>query len=150
MRKRTNWAEVKKDYLESGDSLAAVALRFGLSKRAVEKIAADEGWAALRSAHRSSMATVAREAVEEIQRKQREDLVKDIEVGITKLSYAIRETEPRSMEGCAAAMAKLIELHNKMVPVTAEELAEMAVNAGIKPNEFLKALNSAWELRQQA
>ena len=48
----TDWLKLQTEYLQSGESLRALAQRHGVSARALGRVAADEGWAALRRARR--------------------------------------------------------------------------------------------------
>ena len=48
----TDWLKLQTEYLQSGESLRALARRHGVSARALGRVAADEGWAALRRARR--------------------------------------------------------------------------------------------------
>nr|WP_290224078.1 hypothetical protein [Trichocoleus desertorum] len=153
MPKKIDWEPIKQAYLSSDESLASVALRFGVSKRAIEDKSAEGGWEALKTAGH-----VACEEDEEespiprrrrsFDRKAKIDEVDEIDHAITQLSGWIGGgAEPKSLEGCASALAKLIELRRKLVPATAAELAEQVLALGISPTEFVTELKEKWQRR---
>jgi hypothetical protein len=139
---RIDWKEVKEAYIKGSESLAAIALRFGISKRAVEKRAADEGWKALRESvgkplrrHKASPHST---AVDEIE---------IIDSAIASLSAILSSgiEDTRGIGGIATGLCRLIELRNKLVPKTAADLADMAIALGLSPAEFIRALNDQWQ-----
>jgi hypothetical protein len=155
MPKKIDWEPIKQHYLSSDESLAAVAMRFGVSKRAIEDKSAEGGWEALKTA--GTVAEVETETEERSpepvrrptkRRSGRIDEVDEIDHAITQLSGWIGGgAEPKSLEGCASALAKLIELRRKLVPLTAAELAEQVINQGISPVEFVRELKEQWQQR---
>ena len=153
MPKKIDWEPIKQAYLSSDESLASVALRFGVSKRAIEDKSAEGGWEALKTAGH-----VGGEEEEEespipyrrrsFARKAKIDEVDEVDHAITQLSGWIGGgAEPKSLEGCASALAKLIELRRKLVPLTAAELAEQVLALGISPAEFVTELKEKWQRR---
>lgn len=152
MPKKIDWEPIKQYYLSNDESLAAVAIRFGVSKRAIEDKSAEGGWEALKTA-----GEVGGEVEEEspipyrrrsFDRKAKIDEVDEVDHAITQLSGWIGGgAEPKSLEGCASALAKLIELRRKLVPLTAAELAEQVLALGISPAEFVSELKEKWQRR---
>jgi hypothetical protein len=151
MPKKIDWEPIKQHYLSSDESLASVALRFGVSKRAIEDKSAEGGWEALKTA--GTVAETEERSPEPVRRptKRRNgriDEVDEIDHAITQLSGWIGGgAEPKSLEGCASALAKLIELRRKLVPLTAAELAEQVLALGISPAEFVTELKEKWQQR---
>jgi CRP-like cAMP-binding protein len=151
------WDEAKNDYVNGTESLAAIAMRFGISKRAVEKRASDEGWAALRQAQSGQPSKTIRthtpaplppllsETLRERQSRQpqEKDEVEIINDAIASLSGILsgKVEDTRGIGGIATGLCRLIELRNKLVPKTAADLADMAIALGISPAEFIRALN---------
>ncbi len=147
------WIKAKDAYVNGTESLAAIAMRFGISKRAVEKRASDEGWAALRQSQngvqpkttvRSSTPT----PYSPFSNRHRDELqelneVEIIDSAITSLSKILAGggEDTRGIGGIATGLCRLIELRNKLVPKTAADLADMAIALGISPAEFIRALN---------
>jgi hypothetical protein len=152
MPKKIDWEPIKQHYLSSDESLASVALRFGVSKRAIEDKSAEGGWEALKTAgHVGAEVEERPEPVARPSRSRRTgriDEVDEIDHAITQLSGWISGgAEPKSLEGCASALAKLIELRRKLVPATAAELAEQVLALGISPAEFVHELKEKWQQR---
>ncbi|PHJ65149.1 hypothetical protein VF05_21670 [Nostoc linckia z3] len=126
-------------------------MRFGISKRAVEKRASDEGWAALRQAQNGQQPKNAVRASTPIpysppsnRRDLREiDEVEIIDCAIASLSCILAGggEDTRGIGGIATGLCRLIELRNKLVPKTAADLADMAMALGISPQDFIRALN---------
>ncbi|NDJ20985.1 hypothetical protein GS682_04860 [Nostoc sp. B(2019)] len=155
------WKEAKDDYVSGTESLAAIALKFGISKRAVEKRASDEGWAALRqgaepkpvraslpplpTSGKSDRRTPAIGTFQENRSRPQlqTDEVEIIDVAIASLSAILSGgmEDTRGIGGIATGLCRLIELRNKLVPKTAADLADMAIALGISPTEFIRALN---------
>ncbi|MCC5644761.1 hypothetical protein LC607_17815 [Nostoc sp. CHAB 5824] len=161
------WDKAKNDYIAGTESLAAIAMRFGISKRAVEKRASDEGWAALRQAQSGQppktirTPTPAPPAPSSLSRRrqphrqslmgetpktalaQEMDEVEIINDAIASLSGILSGgmEDTRGIGGIATGLCRLIELRNKLVPKTAADLADMAIALGISPAEFIRALN---------
>ncbi len=142
------WDKAKKDYTTGTESLAAIAMRFGISKRAVEKRASDEGWAALRQAQQGEQPKTVRTSAPtppppSRHRQQGLDEVEVIEEAIASLSAILSGgmEDTRGIGGIATGLCRLIELRNKLVPKTAADLADMAMALGISPTEFIRALN---------
>jgi hypothetical protein len=152
--KKIEWDEIKKAYLEEAETYASLALRFGVGKSTIEARASAEGWAALKKGKDSG---VSRSAFQGTPQKpqirarsltvQSIDEIEIIQDAITKLSGDLHVAEPKSAEGVAGAIAKLVELHNRLVPKTASDLADMAIELGIAPADFIRALNSKWQER---
>ena len=153
MPKKIDWEPIKQHYLANDESLAAVALRFGVSKRAIEDQSSTFGWEALKTAGTVAEVETEERSPEPVRRptKRRSgriDEVDEIDHAITQLSGWIGGgAEPKSLEGCASALAKLIELRRKLVPATAAELAEQVLALGISPTEFVHELKERWQHR---
>lgn len=144
------WGKAKDAYINSTESLAALAMRFGISKRAVEKRASDEGWAALRQGQNVPVKPkpVTHPFVPPPVRRQtqRFDEVEIIESGIASLSGILSGgmEDTRGIGSIATGMCRLIELRNKLVPKTAADLADMAIALDISPEDFIRQLEESW------
>lgn len=156
-RKKVDWEAIKQLYLTSSESMADLAERFGLSKRAIEKKASEEGWAALRKAGKISAVKVSpkksespkthRQPIQPNRSRQHSSVIDELEVletAIATLSGAIEGAEVKSLEGAASSLAKLLELRRKFAPPTAAALAEQVLALGISPTEFVQELKDQW------
>lgn len=147
------WNKAKDAYVAGTESLAAIALKFGISKRAVEKRASDEGWAALRQAQQGVQpkttvrATPAPLPPRPRHQPQGLDEVEIIDTAIASLSAILSGgmEDTRGIGGIATGLCRLIELRNKLVPKTAADLADMAISLDISPADFIRALNDQWQ-----
>ncbi|MBW4675932.1 MAG: DUF1804 family protein [Desmonostoc geniculatum HA4340-LM1] len=145
------WNKARDAYVAGTESLAAIAMRFGISKRAVEKRASDEGWAALRQAQQGVQPKITARAPAPLpptprprHQSQGLDEVEIIDTAIASLSAILSGSmeDTRGIGGIATGLCRLIELRNKLIPKTAADLADMAIALGISPTEFIHALNA--------
>ncbi|RCJ20162.1 hypothetical protein A6S26_05420 [Nostoc sp. ATCC 43529] len=150
------WSDAKDAYVTGTDSLAAIAMRFGISKRAVEKRSSEESWLASRQAHQAQNSVQAKPAARSAplpppnaQRRQAQgiDEIEIIDCAIASLSCILAGggEDTRGIGGIATGLCRLIELRNKLVPKTAADLADMAISLDISPQEFIRALNDQWQ-----
>ncbi len=144
MPKKIDWEPIKRAYLASGESYAAIATRFDVSERAVEKRASEEGWARSRTEIHAEVRPApkprpipARGTVDEI--SVLENAIADLSAGI-----ADGETPIKSKEAAATALVRLLEYREKLMPPTAADLAERAIALGISPEQFIEELRQAW------
>lgn len=154
MPKKIDWEAIKKAYFEEAETYASLALRFGVGKSTIEARASAEGWAALKKSKDSGVSRVPFQGTPQkpqirtrTQSIQGIDEIEIIQDAITKLSGDLHGAEPKSVEGVANAIAKLVELHNRLLPKNASDLADMAIELGIAPTDFIRALNSKWQER---
>lgn len=154
------WEEARSAYASSTDSYAAIALRFGISKRAVEKKGAEEGWEALRSAAKIAASPQSksnppfkgepRKAIAHQHSAARGgtkiDELQILEDAIERLSLEIQITPIKSAEAGATAIARLLEVRRGFLPpTTAEEIADLCHQLDISPKDFIRALNEKWQ-----
>ena len=155
MPKKIDWEPIKEAYINSDESLASLALRFGVSKRALEGEAAAQSWKALKDAKKlAGLPVKAKEQKNAIARSGTSrrttsalDEIEILETAIADMSAALVLAETKSKEGCASALAKLLELRRKLVPTTAEEIADQCMTLGISPEDFIDALRQQWQER---
>lgn len=138
---------IKKAYLgrKSRPTLKELATEFSVGLSTLKIISAEEKWAELRKTAQVAQELGAVQGAKSAtrQRSKLDDLVL-LNEGIADLSAEIAAIEAKSKEGCATAMANLIKVKRELFPPTAEDLAEMAVNLGITPSDFLTALQRRW------
>ncbi len=149
---------VKQAYLESGESIAAIAAQFGISERTIYRwMEADpEGdWVALRKARgivKPKLQVISNATPHTLlpppARPRRSGDINELEIvdlAISDLSTKIAgDIDARSLGGCAGALCRLIELRRKLVPPTAAALAEQVIALGISPSEFVAELKKRW------
>ncbi len=145
MPKKIDWETIKRAYLASGESYAAIADRFGVSLRSVEQHAADDGW------HTSRTGLGEKPKVNKTRPTPRDrgpiDQIEVIESAIADLSADLVDSPIRSKESAATALVRLLEYREKLLPTTPAELAERAIALGISPDAFLEELRKAWSLQ---
>lgn len=159
------WKKAKDAYLGSSDSLAAIAMRYGISKRAVEQRASEEGWAALRQPKKVAAKPAAAAApsddappVRVTYPRQRGELdeIEIVESAISSLSVMLMgvndrgedvPVDTRGIGGIAGALVRLLEYRRKIKPPTAADLAEQAIALGLSPQEFTRELRERWPAR---
>jgi hypothetical protein len=167
MPKKIDWKAIEKAYRSSDDSPAALALRFGVSKRSIEIKAEQEGWKASREA--KTIVTASRSVNDSDPTPHRNpparrsrgsgdiDELEIVEEAIVYLSMLLggmsggsedRPIDTRGIGGVAGAMVKLLEYRRKnLKPATAADVANLAIALNIPPHEFVAELKRAWQLR---
>lgn len=149
MPKKIDWEEIKKAYLEGAESYASLAMRFGVGKSTIEARASTEGWAALKKQGKAPVPPQKSQIRTRAIQGDTLDEVEIIEGAISSLSAilvgGIEDT--RGIGSIAGGLCKLIELRNKLVPKTAADLADMAIELNISPKDFIRALSDKWQER---
>jgi Putative ATPase subunit of terminase (gpP-like) len=135
-------AEIKRqaaqDFL-SGEPTLHIGRKYGVNEKTVRRWAQREGW--IRQ----------RKIVELPPTKPRDELpqideLRIVDCALADLSELIGnpEVDPRVMASVATALCKLIELRMKIKPRTATQLVEMAIEMGVKPQDFIAELRGTW------
>jgi hypothetical protein len=147
--KKIDWDEIKKAYLEGAESYASLAMRFGVGKSTIEARASAEGWAALKKQGKAPVPPQKPQIRPRVTQGNTLDEVEIIEGAIISLSgYLLGGAEDtRGIGSIAGGLCKLIELRNKLVPKNATDLADMAIELGITPKDFIRALSDKWQER---
>lgn len=146
MPKRIEWEPIKRAYLVSGKSLEAIAAEFGVSLRSVETRSAEEQWAKCRD-------RLAPKKSEDKPRRPRRqstgvDELEVVDAAIADLSADLTDSPIRSKESAATALVRLLEYREKLVPMTAADLAARAIELGISPEKFVEELREQWAAQQ--
>ncbi|MUH00817.1 hypothetical protein F7734_54535 [Scytonema sp. UIC 10036] len=160
------WIEIRSAYIEGQATLAELALRYGVGKSTLMNRASAEKWTTLKKAgvteSESSKTDDTDDSydVEILQPKikpklrvitpgsyfqQTEEILDD---AILSLHETLPQARVKSLEAAAIALARLLELRQKMTPPTAVDLAERAIELGIDPHMFMRELKEKWALRQ--
>ncbi len=148
MPKKIDWEPIKRAYLASGESYATIASRFNVSERAVEKRASDEGWARSREEiHAEIKPKPANKPRPTVKGSGAIDEISVVENAIADLSTGIADADTpiKSKEAAAAALVRLLEYREKLLPTTAADLAGRAIELGITPEQFIEELRQAWQ-----
>lgn len=165
--------KVAKDKFLTGASIASIADGLGVSRRTIERWADEGAWREQRTADKvvsfSKPLQAEPESTHDRPRRSRPyrerkqiDEVEIIEEAIDSLSFLltgmsagpdeddngrIRPIDTRGIGSVAGALVKLLEYRRKINPPTVAALAEMAIELGMTPAEFMEALRDAWRLR---
>lgn len=168
------WEDAEKAYVNGIErSLAAIATRFNLGKRTVEKYASEHDWDAKRRANKVVTISPAQPKrslsfSEDAPRKPQLSRVRgsseidDMEIvdgALASLSAALTSgtlqmsdgevrysVSGRDLAACASALIKVLEYRRKINPTSVAALAEMAIELGINPTEFMAELSRQWKL----
>lgn len=154
------WEDAEKAYINGVErSLAAIATRFSLGKRTVEKYAAEHDWDAKRKAGKVVAISkpkpitdsAPRDEVAYVRTRRQAEEINELEVvrlaiGDVSAMMGGSEIDARGMGSCASALCKLVELHLKLKPRTAADLADLLIASRIPVREFVQILKE----RQQA
>ena len=132
--------------------LNAIADEFQVGRSTVKKLSTEREWSKKRDKKDAENADAnAMGAIATATHLPKVDEMQALDNAIAILNTSIFRSQPKTLEGCASALGKLIQTKREMYPPDADGLAEMAVKLGISPNDFLEALRSKWagELQQQ-
>ena len=132
-------------------SLNTLSSEFGVGFSTVKRLSSEGKWKDRRDAKdASAVEGIAKGAIAATRTRPRVDDFDVLNDAIADLSGSVAAIEAKSKEGCASALAKLLQAKRELYPPDADGLAEMAVKLGITPNDFLEALRSKWsgELQQ--
>lgn len=169
MPKHIDWKTIEAAYLNSGHSLEEIAAQFGVSERAIKGKAAEGSWSARRKAQKvvpigeakklqpQPESTHDRPRTRQQRERQQIDEVAILESAIVSLDLVLagmsgggmddRPIDTRGIGSVAGALVKLLEYRRKIEPPTVAALAEMAIELGVSPTEFMKALSENWQQR---
>ncbi|MBW4677150.1 MAG: helix-turn-helix domain-containing protein [Desmonostoc geniculatum HA4340-LM1] len=153
--------EIAKAKFIVGESIQAIADDIGVSRRTIERWAAenDEEWRKLKDKNATTnvipLQPKPREKLggtklRETRRYETNSGLDDLEV-IEGAIADIHTSLPGSELGkgsMATALVKLIELKRKLKPETIADLVERAVELDIGPEEFLVELRNAWQRKR--
>lgn len=148
------WEDIKNDYLKNNKTYEQLASEYPASLRSIQKRGSDEGWAELKKAQKVisiSAGQTAKTQKPKTPSRSRTTAGSIDEIGIVQEAIEIAKaglyTEFKSGEGCASVLVKLIELHRKINPPSAGELADMIISLNISPAEFVQELRERWGQR---
>ncbi|NEZ61999.1 hypothetical protein D0962_04285 [Leptolyngbyaceae cyanobacterium CCMR0082] len=145
----TVWSAVKSAYLNRNEKprLKDLSREFGVSTGAISTRRKGENWDKLRD---DAQANIRAERIQSARKAfvnagQNLDDLTILEATIADMYFEMSATVANSKEGCANAVTSLIKAKRELFPPTALELARMAVQLGIKHEDFLEALKELWE-----
>ena len=145
------WTLIESAYMKADSDLNYEKLgkKYSVSISAISKKAAKEKWAEKRLALKRVRAEARQEGAKAVGRKlPRKSHMSALDDAIAELSLEAVATEAKSKEGCVTAMVRAIEAYRTLFPPSADELAAIAVQLGISPQDFLTALKKRWEAQQ--
>ncbi|MEH1788411.1 MAG: helix-turn-helix domain-containing protein [Nostoc sp.] len=150
--------EIAKAKFIVGESIQAIADDLGVSRRTIERWAAenDDEWRKLKDKNGQTN-VIQLQPKPKVQspkpaefRRHNTSELEDIEV-IESAIADIHASLPGAELGkgsMATALVKLIELKRKLKPETVADLVERVIELGIGPEEFLTELNNAWQRKR--
>ena len=141
----------------NGETIQAIADRFNISRRTVERWADGGNW----REEKEQQSNVVPLAKPKQQPKltthppvraplRRSDSIDDLEViegAIAELSASLPDSPVMSKGSIANALRGLIEYKRKLQPPTAADLAQQVIDLGISPAEFVAELKERWQHR---
>lgn len=149
--------EAERLYVSKNWTMEAIAQKFSVNRRTIERWAKDKDWSAKKRANNVVSIHQERPVSDEppIARVRRKaDDIDELEIVTlalidlsADLSMGGGEVDIRGKAAVAGALCKLIELRLKLKPRTAAEVADMAIALGLKPHEFANELRQRWQSR---
>ena len=142
----------------NGETIQAIADRFNISRRTVERWADAGNWREEKE-QQSNVVPLAKPKQPKLVThppiraplRRSDSGIDDLEViegAIAELSASLPVAEDKSKGGIATALGRLVELRQKMQPKTAAELAQQVIDLGISPAEFVAELKEKWQQRR--
>lgn len=128
---------------------SALAQEFAVSRSSVFNKASEEGWPKERELFQATIETSRTQGAKAaVRNRPKVSPIQVLNDAIADISAEIAVTEAKSKEGCASTLARLLETQRALFPPNADELAAIAVQLNIKPQDFLEALKKRWEAQQ--
>lgn len=155
-------AEAKRLHATEGLTQGEIADRLGVCRRTVERWAVADDWATRRPGGKSAKEVVETSATApgkpapidiraRVAKMKSEYTPEDIDelflldrALVTVAEVMGGDVAIRDIGTCASALCKLIELRLKLKPRSASQLAEMAIELGVTPAEFVAELKRHW------
>lgn len=158
MPKIINWDKIKQDYLSSDATMAELALKHGVSKRAIEQRAADDGWKAMKKGLEGQDYQKLKEEAKFKRRlkvkRAAEDGIDEVEIVTTtiiSLHQLVADmtsgdgpVDTRGIGGVAGALVKMLEYRRRINPPGLEDLVEQVIAMGYSPEDFVHELAAMW------
>jgi hypothetical protein len=170
---KTIQGKAKEAFL-AGETIAAIATRFEMSRRQIERWAKAGNWREEKEAlgktnvvpmqkpnakPQTTTAPPTRSKRKTSEKASEIDELEIVEFAIADLSAAMyaasksgddngKGIDVRALGGLAGGLVRLLEYRRKICPPTAAELAELAIALGCSPETFMQALHETW--RKQA
>jgi transposase-like protein len=154
----------------AGETIAAIARRFEMSRRQIERWAEAGNWREEKKAlgktnvvpmqkPNAKPQTTTAPPTRSKRKASEIDELEIVELAIADLSAAMyaaskssddngKGIDVRALGGLAGGLVRLLEYRRKICPPTAAELAELAIALGCSPETFMQALHETW--RKQA
>jgi hypothetical protein len=137
-------AKIKKAYLAGEGTLEVLARRFGIGERTLKRYSSEGNWEALRTARGTIVGEALRDRLQAAPAEFDPDSL--LITAIQDLATAAADAPVRSKEGALGSMARLIEVHRKLNPMTMDELIDLALNMpNFDPRLFAQALRDRVE-----
>jgi transposase-like protein len=140
----------------NGETIQAIADRFDISRRTVERWADAGNWREEKE-QQSNVVPLAKPKQPKLathppvrvplRRSEGLDDLEVIEGAIAELAAALPDADDKSKGGIANALRGLVEYKRKLRPPTATELAQQVIELGISPTEFVRELKEKWQHR---
>lgn len=142
----------------TGETMAAIAKRLGVSTRTIQRWADAGGWREQRTVlpmerrgNQRSGEHAGHEPDGSSQRPGRRKIneleIVDLALGDLSGVMGTGDLDPRVMGGLATGICRLIELRLKLSPKTAAEFADQVLASNITPSEFVAELKRQWQQR---
>lgn len=145
------WEEIKAKYLRDNAKPKELSALFGVSVRSIEQRAANESWANQRKARALIAVGVSPDraavAAATAAGESGESVFATMSRAIGLLAAEAETIPGKSKEGCYNAMTNMIKAHRELFPPDAEGLAKIAADLGIRPADFIRALQKEWNDR---
>ncbi len=146
--------QVAQELFNKGETIEEVSRRVGVSRRTIERWANEGNWREKRGIvpFKPKPPTEKSEPPKPRQPKERKK-IDDMEITtnaivvLDSLLSSMGVEDARNVSGVASALVRFLEYYRKLQPKTAAELAELAIELNLRPEDFLAALRDEWRLR---
>lgn len=142
---------------DEAETYASLSERFSVGKSTLERIGKERNWARKRDQQKArraekiikQSATVSQSleqlnlnALAEFDEFTQKRLLKTVQRGLIAFEFVIGQNvdNPRVLASLAGGLAKLVEVHLKLQPLTAADLVETLIKLDVGPQEFLAQL----------
>lgn len=141
------WGHIKAGYLHQGCKIEDLSARFNVSVRSIKQKAKDENWSSQRKTRALIAVGVPADRAAAAAGEEVESMSATLSKAIGLLAVEAETIPGKSKEGCYNAMTNMVKAHRELFPPDAEGLAKIAAELGIRPADFIRALQKEWSDR---
>lgn len=149
-------SQIKEEYFtDLTSTYESLAKKYKVSRRTIASIGKEDCWPDQRPSIDRKIVALPPATSDRVPRRSFTkssglmDSIAVLEGAIDELSFSMMsgEVKARSKEGCAMAIARLLEVYRKYRPQSVSDVVAACIEIGITPEEFAKEFGRQWRER---